>query len=37
MGEEQAALSLADRIRSELNVDVGIPQYDHTYDLDGIE
>lgn len=36
-GEEQAALSLADRICGELNFDVDIPYYDQTCDLDGIE
>ncbi len=35
-GEEQAAFSLAKKIRSELKFEVEIPQYDHTFDLDGI-
>ncbi len=36
-GEEQAAISLAERIRSQLGFEVEIPQYDHTFDLDGIQ
>jgi metallo-beta-lactamase family protein len=36
-GEEQAAFSLADRIRGQLGYEVEIPQYDQTFDLGGIQ
>jgi metallo-beta-lactamase family protein len=32
-GEEQAAISLSQRIQDELGFDVEVPQYDHTFDL----
>ena len=33
-GEEQAALSLAERVKTDLDFDVEVPLYDHTFDLD---